>query len=303
MAFLAVSSLVILIGLLAGGKVSPVEARLNEGSSSTFLEDESNLLGDEPPSFKLTSLVTKLMTPTGEDGKRRIGDRLIHAGLYKRGSFPTYVVTRVLTTVAPLAIGMVAATMGLMTMKQGVVTGIIMGLVGAIVPGLWLDAQRKQRQTNIRRALPDALDVIIVCVEGGLSLPAAFAKVSNDLQSIHPMLASEMLIVQREIQMGRSTGEALRNFANRFDLEELRGLASVVLQAERFGSSVVKALRVHADSLREKRQAQAEEMAAKAAVKVLIPTLLLIFPALFVVVLGPAVFDILELFDEMDVLP
>ena len=189
--------------------------------------------------------------------------------------------------------------MGLATPLVAFLMAAITAILGIIAPGFYLDFRRRGRQNSIRRSLPDALDVVIVCVEGGLSLPASFAKVASELNTAHPLLALEMSIVQREIQMGRSTGEALRNFAVRFDLEEIRGLASVVLQAEKFGSSVVKALRVHADSLREKRMQDAEELANKATVKLLFPTLLLIFPSLFVVVMGPAAFDIYYFFENL----
>jgi tight adherence protein C len=144
--------------------------------------------------------------------------------------------------------------------------------------------------------MPDALDVIVVCLEGGLSLPGSIHRVSTELRTAHRTLAAEMTIVQREIQLGRSTGEALQRFANRFDVEELRSLASVILQAERFGASVIKALKVHADSLRLKRRQKAEEMAQKASVKLVFPTVLFIFPSLFVVLVGPAVFDIIGMF-------
>lgn len=302
-AFLAVSSLVLLIAVLVGGHADPLEARLlgaSGGGTGTGTLDDQDLFGEGGPSSALSKFFSALLTPTREEGRRQLADRLIQAGLYKRSSVPVYIVTRAFFIVAPVSIGFGAHTVGLLTLNQGLIAGIAAGLAGTIAPGFWLDHQRKQRQTNIRRALPDALDIIVVCVEGGLSLPAAFAKVSSELQTAHPMLASEMLIVQREIQMGQSTGEALKNFANRFDLEELRGLASVVLQAEKFGASIVKALRVHADSLREKRQLKAEELAAQAAVKLLIPTLICIFPALFVVILGPAAFDIYQLFSEMN---
>src|SRR5207247_8393608 len=108
--------------------------------------------------------------------------------------------------------------------------------------------------------------------EGGLSLPAALQRVASELQAAHPLLAGELAIVQRQVQLGQSTGEALRQFANRADLEEIRGLASVIMQAERFGASLVKALQVHADMLRNKRIQYAEEMAQKAAIKILFPT-------------------------------
>jgi tight adherence protein C len=113
------------------------------------------------------------------------------------------------------------------------------------------------------------------------------------------MLSAELTICQREIQMGATTGEALRRVADRFDLEELRTLAAVVQQAERFGASIVHALRVHADSLRLKRFQRGEELAQRAAVKLVFPTILCIFPALFIVLAGPAVYRIFEMFQHL----
>jgi tight adherence protein C len=147
--------------------------------------------------------------------------------------------------------------------------------------------------------MPDALDVIVVCVEGGLSLPASFARVSAELREAHPLLADEMSILQREVQLGRTTGEALREFADRFDVDELRSLASVVTQAERFGASIVNALRVHADTLRVKRHQNAEAMAQKAPVKLIFPTVLMIFPALYIVLMGPAAVQLLEMLENL----
>jgi tight adherence protein C len=115
----------------------------------------------------------------------------------------------------------------------------------------------------------------------------------------HPLLAFELNICQREIQLGKNTGNSLKDFALRSDLEEVRSLAAVIQQAEKFGSSMSKALRIHAETLRLKRSQKAEEMAAKAGTKILFPTLLFIFPAIFVVILGPAFFDILEMFSRM----
>jgi tight adherence protein C len=221
---------------------------------------------------------------------------LVQAGLYRRNSVVFYIATQVILFTAPFVGWIAAASAGWMTIRQALLYGVIGGLLGILAPSFWLDSQKKNRQTQLRRALPDALDVIVVCVEAGLSLPAAFTRVSSELRTAHPMLAAELIIVQREIQMGCSTGEALRRFAERFDLEELRSMSSVILQAEKFGASIVQALRVHADTLRVKRHQRAEERAQQAAVKLLIPTVLFIFPAIFIVLLGPAAFDVYELF-------
>jgi tight adherence protein C len=290
--FVATTSLVLLIGLVISGRKSPVEARL-EG-----------LAPERPPAFQigddaLYAEVPKfspfrMLMPANETGRRQLGERLVQAGLYKKNAYVIYVTTKGLLTLVPFAAGIVAGAAGLVAPATGLLAGAGAAVFGMNLMSFWLDSRLKQRQTAMRRALPDALDVIIICLEGSLSLQASFSRVSSDLRSVHPTLAAEMAIVQREIQMGRSTGGALRNFAQRFDLEELRSMASVVLQAERFGSSVARALRIHADSLRERRLFQAEELAQKASVKILFPTLAFIFPTLFIVILGPAAFDLFE---------
>jgi tight adherence protein C len=151
----------------------------------------------------------------------------------------------------------------------------------------------------IRRGLPDALDMVVICLRGGLSLQGAFQRVAAELSMVHPELGAEFNINLREVQLGRSTGEAMRHFAERCDLEEIRGLASVLLQAERLGASTINALRIHADTLRLKRLQRAEEMAGKAATKMVFPTILCIFPAILLVVIGPAAFQIADLFSNM----
>ncbi len=179
------------------------------------------------------------------------------------------------------------------------VAGLAASTMGMVLPGLWLDWQVARRQKVLRRALPDALDMLVLCVEGGLSLNGALARIRGELQAVHPRLAAELSVVEREMMMGLSAGEALRKFGERADLEELRSLAAVLLQSERYGASMVKALRVYADTLRVERQQRSEEMAQKAAVKILFPTLLCIFPAIFVVVLGPAAYQIKAVFSNM----
>ena len=168
-----------------------------------------------------------------------------------------------------------------------------------VAPGVWLDSRKKKRQAVLRRGLPDALDMLVLCLEGGVSLTAAVQRVTAELQTAHPLLGAEMNIVQREMLLGLSAGAALQKFGRRADLEDVRNLASVLLQNERFGASVTKALRTHADILRQQRQQRAEELAQKAAVKILFPTLLCIFPAIFIVILGPAAFQLVAVFSRL----
>jgi tight adherence protein C len=229
-----------------------------------------------------------------QEKKNQLKARIVQAGLYRRDATKMFVAVRIAALLLPPVLGFVAGSMGLMPATYAVSLGILVSVAGTIAPSFWLDYVKRSRQMAIRRALPDALDVIVVCLEGGLSLSGTLSRVARELVGAHPLLATELSIVEREIQMGRTTGQAMRRFADRFDLEELRSMASVISQAESFGSSVVKALGVYADTLRVRRHQFAEEMAQKASIKILFPTLLLIFPGLFIVILGPAAIQIYE---------
>ena len=175
---------------------------------------------------------------------------------------------------------------------------VVAGCVGFLAPGFWLSSQVARRQRLLRTALPDVLDMLVLCLEGGISLNAAIQRVSDELLTVHPAIALEMNILQREMQLGLSAGEALRKFADRCGLADVRDLSIVIIQSEHYGASVTRALRNFADNARQDRQQRAEELAQKAAVKILFPTLLCIFPAIFVVVVGPAAFQIAQMFSH-----
>ncbi len=238
--------------------------------------------------------------PKRQESNERLRERLVQAGLYKRNTKAIFYFMQFIFAVIPFGVGFVAYTMGLLSIRYAVFMAVTTGIAGIVTPGLWLDFRKSVRQTTLRRALPDALDVITVCVGAGLSLTSAIVRVSNELVTAHPMLANEMTIVHREIQMGKSTGEALKHLAQRFDIEELRSLASVVEQSEKFGASISAALKVYADSLRVQRIQMAQSRAQRAAVKLLFPTVICIFPALLVVILGPAAFEIFQTMNDIN---
>ena len=296
--FVVVSGVMLLVAIIWSRRKTPIDARI-EGLSGTGRSTSQASGGDLLAAASAGSRWSRMVLPSNEEGRKRLGDRLIQAGLYKNNSTIYYVTIKSFMFFVPVAGGLFASSGGMLTLTMGLAYGVIAGAIGTIAPGMWLDRQKKNRQTNLRRALPDALDVIIVCLEGGLSLPGSFSKVASELRTAHPLLATEMAIVEREIQLGHTTGTALRRMAERFDVEEIRSMASVIIQAEKFGASVVKALRIHAESLREKRKQQAEERAQKASVKLIFPTILFIFPALMVVLIGPAAFDIMKMFTMM----
>lgn len=239
------------------------------------------------------------LVPTTEEQRTRLRRRLIEAGIYDRQALTVFFGAKILLTAMPLALSLVLGMTHLLVPLHAVYAGAIGVGLGIIAPGLWLDYYKKVRQSTLRRALPDALDMLVLCLEGGISLTGALQYVTGELKSAHPLLGAEMDLVQREMMLGVSVGEGLEKLAVRCGLDEMRDFAAVIIQSERFGSSLVKALRIHADTLRQQRQQKAEEMAQKAAVKILFPTLLCIFPAIFIVILGPAAFQLLSIFSRM----
>jgi len=284
LAALAVGGLAALAALLATSGKARVDDRLRElNPANAAAPDQVRVIARRA----LPKLGSHLV-PTDEKERSRLQAKLIHAGLYSRQAMVIFLGMKLVLMVGPGLVGLAVGVLGIVPMRPAILYGGCLGVLGMIGPGKWLSGKKKARQSGFRKGLPDALDVVVICVEGGLSLVGAIRRVAGDLRDVHPTLAAELELVQREVTLGQPVGEALRRFGDRADLEEVRSLASVVLQSERFGAGLNKALRMHADTLRLKRQQRAEEMAQKAGTKVLFPTLLFIFPAIFVVILGPA---------------
>jgi tight adherence protein C len=301
--FFMVSSGVLLVYMFVSGQKSHLDQRLDNLAESRKPAPTSSPQPRQGAGSPLaqTALprIGNSLVPTDEKERNLLGTRLIHAGFYGRQVMPIYLGVKAILMVTPALVGLALGALGLAPMSYAGLAGGCLGILGMIGPSFWLDDRKAKRQTAFRRALPDALDLLVLCLEGGLSLAGSLKRVSEELTTAHPILATELNVVQREIQLGRTPGDSLQQMGIRTDLEEIRSLASVITQADRFGASLVKSLRVHADTLRVKRLQQAEEMAQKAAIKVLFPTLLFIFPAIFVVILGPALFQIYDLFGTM----
>jgi tight adherence protein C len=169
-------------------------------------------------------------------------------------------------------------------------------LLGYLLPDLWLTWRIRSRQQRLRLALPDGLDLLVICVEAGLGLDQALMRVSQELRVAHPELSDELQLVNLEMRVGKTRLEALRELAHRTGLDDIKALVAMLIQTDRFGTSVAQALRVHSDELRVKRRQRAEEMAAKTTVKMVPVLVFFIFPALMVVILGPAVLAIMRQF-------
>ncbi len=165
---------------------------------------------------------------------------------------------------------------------------------GVILPQFWLSMRIKARQQRLRVSLPDGLDLLVICVEVGLGLDQALLRVAQELKIVHPELSEELTLVNLEMRVGKTRIEALRELGRRTGLDDLKTLVAMLIQTERFGTSVAQSLRVHSDELRTKRRQRAEELSAKTTVKMVGPLVFFIFPALLVVILGPAVLTMMR---------
>jgi tight adherence protein C len=242
----------------------------------------------------------KLLSPVAGAERHRLQNRLIQAGIYRPRAMSMYLTVKLILTLGPVAVGFCAGLMvPAVSLSQGIIFGTIASGLGLVLPYLWLRRRTAARQFLIRRAIPEFLDVIVICLDAGLSFQAALQRVHGELESAFPLFTFELNIVLREVQLGMSTGEALQRFAVRSDMPEVRSLASVVLQSERYGASLTKALHTHAKALRIKRAQAAEENGQRASVKILFPTILFIFPAIFIVILGPAMIQIYAMMGKM----
>jgi len=179
-------------------------------------------------------------------------------------------------------------------MMNGIGITLVAAGAGFLAPDLWLGSAIAKRSEAIRHGLPDTLDLMVITVESGLGLDAAFQRVGDEMKHVHPILAEELQLVTLESQMGIPRSEALSNFANRSGIEESRSLVAIINQAERFGTSIARALRNQSDALRVKRRQAAEERAQKTTVKLMAPLILFIFPAILVVLAGPAALKMIE---------
>jgi tight adherence protein C len=238
------------------------------------------------------------LVPTNDGDRRRHQVRMVMAGMYGPTALSTFFGVKLALMLLPPPIGLLASQINLVTPLAGLLYGCIAGLLGMVLPSFWLDYRIRNRHRILRRSLPDMLDVMTVCLEGGLSIQSTIQRVADELQFAHPVLARELRIVQREMELGVSIDSALRHLADRTGYEGIRPLGTFIREAQRHGSDLAEALRIHADMLRSQRESDAEEAAQRASVKILIPTLVLILPAVFVVLAGPAAIRVQEAFSK-----
>ena len=241
---------------------------------------------------KAANTLGKSLRPNNEAEIGKIRLELMNAGFRGEQAIQIYYGLKMLSSILGLILvgPIVLSKIGFA--QTGFTYVILVMAFGFYIPGLVLSSIRKKRMEQIFLGLPDAIDLMVVCVEAGLGLDIAMRRVTSELESSCPALCEEFAISNFQTQMGRPRKDVLRDLGTRTGVDDLRALAGVIIQAEKFGSSIGVALRVQSDSVRLKRRQLAEERAAKTAVKIMIPLILFIFPGVFVILVGPAALQI-----------
>jgi tight adherence protein C len=292
---------------LLSGKSDVVErlGRRDDGDttdgSGSFRDSRALTSPREEFSKKLASLLrpfSALAKPGKADELSRARMNMVRAGLRGEGSLEIFMGLKLF--LAPLlTIGFLELNANLTAPIQfpvDVVLAIwICGFV-FFIPNIWLNGKIKERQQALERALPDAMDLLVTCVEAGLGLDAAISRVSQELVLSAPILAEELTLTFLEVQAGITRADSFRRLAERTGVEDLRSLAAMLIQTDIFGTSVARALRIHSEHMRIKRMQQAEEKAAMVSVKMTVPLVLCILPSLIAVVMGPAIVMITQSF-------
>ena len=264
-------------------QAAPERRRLQRAGqvTATGVLIEGPSLDPEPSPFVKKEVTLVPRSPKDMSSLRR---QLVRAGYYTMTPVAVYTIAQL---VCPIVLGLMPFSF--LPANQAWILAGIFAILGYLLPGLILGRIITKRQKVIQNGLPDALDLMIVCLEAGSALDQAILKVSDELELAYPALAEELRLVITETRAGKPRLEAFRNLASRTGVEDVRSLVAMLVQTDKFGTSVSQALRTHAEVSRTKRRQRAEERAAKIGVKLVFPLVFCLFPAFFVVTLGPAV--------------
>jgi tight adherence protein C len=276
--------------LFMGNKDEKLRSRLAKSEEQQPSQVIVESRGLRPLLEKLGQAAAQPFMPSNREKQSGMRKQLALAGVYSPKAMKVLTGAKVIFLVGGI-LGGYAIGLATGMMVLGFALG---GLFGYLVPTIWLRQKIKSNQRQLNYGLPDALDLMVVCVEAGLTIDAAMQRVGQELSIAHPSISRELAVTHMETRVGVSRTDSLKNMGSRTGNPALQSLASMLTQAERFGTSIGTALRVHADTLRQHRQAQAEEIAAKASVKMSFPLVLFIFPATFIVLAGPVVIGLMK---------
>jgi tight adherence protein C len=296
--WLSLGGLFLAIALLTGLGIQLVMAsrsstrrRLRElataGAPSGLIVEQIRLTEQVDP--RLERIAKSI--PKSPKEMSRLRRRLMQAGIY---SFRAAVIYSVAEIVLPILF--VIPPLRFMVPPMAWIMAAITAMLGYMTPGLILGYLISRYKLKIDNGIPDALDLMVVCVEAGSGLDQAIQKTAMELEISHPELAAELRLITTEVRAGKPRLEAFKNFASRTKVDDVRSLVAMLIQTDRFGTSVAQALRTHAETSRTKRRQRAEERAAKIGVKLVFPLVFFLFPAFYVVTLGPAVIQFVRVF-------
>lgn len=237
--------------------------------------------------------MTKLLLLRTKKDLTRLQQRMLRAGVRHPGAAVVYSLAEM---ALPFIFGGAVYLVGLPAAPTIWLAVLVAAAAGFFLPGIWLERRLKRRRRDIENGLPDALDLLVVCIEAGSGIDQAIVKTGDELAFAYPALGEELRIINSEIRAGKPRIEAFKSFAQRTKVEDVRTLTAMLIQTDRFGTSIGQALRSHADTARVKRRQRAEEAAQKIGVKLVFPLVLFFFPAFYVVVLGPAIIQFVHAF-------
>jgi tight adherence protein C len=298
---LALIALFTSVALLTGAAASAVLARrvpgrrrlldMTKGSVSAGVLTDAPQLTDAP-SRRLQKVAPYV--PKSPKEMTRLRRRLANAGFHGFTPVVIYAFSEVVLAAAGFLIVWFVGGF-----RRGLLFGIVGAFVGYMIPGFVVARRIRQRKLQIQNGLPDALDLLIVCLEAGLALDQAILKCSEELAISYPALSHELSMINIETRAGKPRLEAFKNFAARTKVDDVRALVAMLVQTDRFGTSVAQALRTHAEVSRVKRRQRAEEKAAKLSVKLIFPLVFCLLPAFFVVAVGPAIIKFVQFFGNL----
>lgn len=287
------------VSLFIANSSNPVRRRLHSavGRNAPFFAARQKRAHDFTG---LIDPVARYILP--QDGKERakIANQLIHAGFRSQKALPYfYGLKSLLALGLPLLMLIATRWIPQWSTPQISIAVMLAAFVGVSVPNMVLEKLKESRLKKLRNGFPDALDLLVVCVEAGLGLGAAIERVARDLDVSHPELAAELKLVNAEMRAGVERPAALRNLADRSGLADIRGLVGLLVQTMRFGTSVAESLRVYSEEFRDRRMQKAEEQAAMIGTKLIFPLVMCLFPAFFIVAVGPAVLRMIIVFQTL----
>ncbi len=245
--------------------------------------------------------LAKHLLPGKEKERSRVGRLLSHAGYRSAHALSAYYgVKALLMTGLPIAVLVASPFFPRLSTERLLFYAVLAAVAGSLLPSMWLDRRVLARQRALRVGFPDALDLLVVCVEAGLGLAAALQRVADEVSVSHPELGAELALVNAEMRAGVDRAQALKNLAERTGLADIRGLVALMVQTMRFGTSIADALRVYSEEFRDKRMQAAEEQAAKIGTKMIFPLVFCLFPSFFLVAIGPAVLKLIDVFSHLN---